>query len=94
VSGVLDWEFAHSGSPLADLGHLLRPPAGALPGFEQGLLDGYTGAGGSLPAAWRPIARLLDLVAFVEFLSRPGAGPEVVRSARGAIQDLVRSWER
>ena len=94
VSGVLDWEYAHSGSPLADLGHILRPPAGEVPGFQQGLVQGYTARGGKLPSAWRAISRLLDLAAFVEFLSRPGAGPEVIRSARQAVQKTIHTWKK
>ena len=31
----------------------------------------------------------MDLTAFVEFLSRPGAGPKMIRSARLAIQDTL-----
>jgi fructokinase len=89
VSGVLDWEYAHSGSPLEDLGHILRPPAGAVPGFQQGLIQGYTANGGKLPPTWRAVSRLLDLTAFVEFLSRPLARPEVIRSARQAVQDTI-----
>jgi aminoglycoside phosphotransferase (APT) family kinase protein len=94
VSGVLDWEYAHSGSPLVDLGHILRPPAVGLPGFQQGLVEGYAGGGGKLPPHWRAISRLMDLTAFVEFLSRPDAGAEVIHSARLAIQDTIRTWER
>jgi len=93
VSGVLDWEFAHSGSPLEDLGHLLRPPAGGHPGFEPGLVQGFTEGGGHLPSGWRAMARLLDLTAFVDFLARPEAGPEVVCSARRAIQDTIRDLD-
>jgi len=92
VTGVLDWEFAHSGSALADLGHILRPPTGSMPGFPQGLAAGYTGAGGFLPGDWRALSRLLDLTAFAEFLGRPDAGPEVIRTARGAIEDTLATW--
>jgi len=93
VSGILDWEYAHSGSPLADLGHILRPPAGAVPGFQQGLISGYTGSGGKLPPGWRALSLLMELIAFVEFLSRPKAGSEVVLSACRAIQDTIQTWQ-
>jgi len=33
VEAVIDWEFAFSGSPMMDLGNLLRPPLGERPGF-------------------------------------------------------------
>ncbi len=47
VSAVLDWEFAFSGSPLHDIGNMLRfeqPP-----GFAAGFADGFRDGGGDLP---------------------------------------------
>ncbi|GHF20439.1 hypothetical protein GCM10017786_62850 [Amycolatopsis deserti] len=62
---VLDWEFAHSGSPLTDLGNVLR--FGDTP-FTEGVLDGY----GPRPAGWRDAARALDLFALADLLpARP-----------------------
>jgi hypothetical protein len=39
VTGVLDWEFAHAGTPVTDLGNLLRFERD--PGFTEGVLNGY-----------------------------------------------------
>ena len=55
VSAVLDWEFAYSGSPLDDVGNMLRfeqPP-----GFAAGFADGFRDGGGDLPLDWRRSAR-------------------------------------
>ena len=99
LTGVLDWEFAHAGSPLADLGNLLRfDRAPALVDAvartylrEAGGLDGLTTA-----AAVLELARAADLVALVELASRRGENPVAERAheqlravARNADLDAV-----
>jgi fructokinase len=71
VSAVLDWEFAFSGSPLTDIGNMLRFREDYPPGFDGGFTAGYTGAGGRLPPDWREISEALDLYALADFLTRP-----------------------
>ena len=69
VSAVLDWEFAYSGSPLGDVGNMLRfeqPP-----GFAAGFADGFRDGGGDLPLDWRPVSAALDLFALADLLTRP-----------------------
>ncbi|MCG8694412.1 MAG: phosphotransferase [Minwuiales bacterium] len=92
VSAVLDWEFAFSGSPLVDLGHLLRRPGGDMPAFEAGLIDGYRENGGDLPSGWKPMARLLDLTAWVDFLNQPGDRPNLHEAARRTIVKTMQEW--
>ncbi|MDQ0379673.1 phosphotransferase family protein [Amycolatopsis thermophila] len=65
---VLDWEFAHSGSPLTDLGNVLR--FGDTP-FTDGVVEGF----GPRPEGWREAARALDLFALADFLTRPPQEP-------------------
>ncbi len=68
VAGVLDWEFAFAGSPLFDLGILLRH-ADTLPAeYGAAVARGYAAAGGTLPEEWLRRARLNDLVNLCEFL--------------------------
>jgi aminoglycoside phosphotransferase (APT) family kinase protein len=86
VAAVLDWEFAFSGSPFFDLGNLLRPPLGDRPGFAEAVHAGYMAAGGRLPAAWRPMSRLADLLAWADFLNRPVASDRLIRDARANIE--------
>ncbi|UQS26688.1 phosphotransferase [Amycolatopsis thermalba] len=87
---VLDWEFAHSGSPLTDLGNVLR--FGDSP-FTEGVLAGY----GPRPQGWREAARALDLFALADFLTRPPREPlasrllGVVRTAAGTPGPARRS---
>jgi aminoglycoside phosphotransferase (APT) family kinase protein len=69
VAAVLDWEFAVSASPLADIGHFMfrhdQPSMNVIkPNFVQGYLD----AGGTLPDEWQRLAQLLDLTALCESL--------------------------
>jgi aminoglycoside phosphotransferase (APT) family kinase protein len=71
VAAVLDWEFAFSGSPLTDIGNMLRPRPDAASGFTAGFVAGYREAGGELPAGWREISEALDLYALADFLTRP-----------------------
>jgi aminoglycoside phosphotransferase (APT) family kinase protein len=72
ISAVLDWEFAFSGSPLADIGNMLRPrPGAALAAFGTGFIAGYREAGGELPPGWRETSAALDLFALADFLTRP-----------------------
>ena len=71
VSAVLDWEFAFSGSPLGDIGNMLRFRAGQPAGFADAFIAGYRDAGGPLPPGWREISEALDLYALADFLTRP-----------------------
>ena len=90
VTGLLDWEFAHAGSPLFDLAILLRnqgaPPP---PGFANAVTEGYVGAGGRLPDDWQAAARVVDLVNLCDFLAGPNAGNAMVACVRAVIQNTV-----
>ena len=71
VSAVLDWEFAFSGSPLVDIGNMLRLRHEHPPGFGDGFIGGYREAGGPLPPDWREVSEALDLYALADLLTRP-----------------------
>ena len=87
VVAVLDWEFAVSSSPLADLGHFLRYERGSRPLAEPHFSDGYLHAGGRLPRNWRQLARLLDLTALCESLTHDQLPDTVVAE----LAELVRA---
>jgi len=89
VSAVLDWEFACAAPPYGDLGNLLRPPIGDDAEFCAALEVGYRGHDPSLAPNWRALARLSDLSAWLEFLSRPKLDPGVLRTARAQIATFV-----
>ncbi len=66
VSGVLDWEYALSGSPYMDIGNLLRNlPSQYHADVYRGLLAG----GMALPNDWEERALLIDVSSHIEFLT-------------------------
>jgi aminoglycoside phosphotransferase (APT) family kinase protein len=93
VAAVLDWEFAHAGTPLVDIGILLRD-ADTLPsGFAPAFAAAYRAAGGSLPTEWRQIAQLLDLMNYCEFLNGPDARGGLPEYALGRIHAALAHWD-
>ncbi|HYL79122.1 MAG TPA: phosphotransferase [Bryobacteraceae bacterium] len=78
VAAVLDWEFAVSGSPLADIANFVRYDRAARSRAEPHFSTGYTRAGGELPEDWRRLAKVLDLTALCESLTRDGLPDSVV----------------
>ena len=96
VTAVLDWEFAHAGMPLADLGNLLR--FDRQPAFVAAVTGSYLRAAGDLDGLTTveetlELARAADLLALVELASRRGENPVADRaheqlSAVVASQDL------
>lgn len=88
VTGLLDWEFAHAGSPYADLGNLLRferhePFAGAV---LAAYLDLVPGSDRVDPRAVLDLARAADLVALVDL-----AGKRDLHDVGRRAHDLLRS---
>jgi aminoglycoside phosphotransferase (APT) family kinase protein len=69
VAAVLDWEFAVSGSPLADIGNFLRYERDSCPTAEPYFSEGFLSAGGTLPLDWRYLTKLVDLAAVCESLT-------------------------
>lgn len=68
ISGLIDWEFAHVGSPLVDVGNFYRFEE-ALP---EALLTGFArGYGLEDIPHWRPLSLILDLAALCNFLDAP-----------------------
>ncbi len=91
VVAVLDWEFAISGSPLADIGHFLRYEKSSKPLTEPHFSEGYLRAGGKLPENWRRLARLVDLTALCESLTHEhlpdSVVAELVELIRATVED-------
>jgi aminoglycoside phosphotransferase (APT) family kinase protein len=82
VAGLIDWESACLGWAVWDVASLFRYPRRFSAEFQTGFERGYRGAGGSLPAHWWQIARLLDAARQVgtldEVEERPCAFAECV----------------
>ncbi len=92
VAAVLDWEFAFAAAPLNDIGNFLRYSARYLPEYESGFIEGYVEAGGDLPNDWRRLARLVDLINLLEFLSRPDESGTVARDVRPLLEATLREY--
>jgi aminoglycoside phosphotransferase (APT) family kinase protein len=89
VAGVIDWEFAASATPAGDFGNLLRAPLGSRQGFADAVARGYREAGGTLPSDWKTHARLADLTAWAEFLTRPDIGEALIADARTTFEAVL-----
>ncbi len=86
VTGVLDWEFAHSGSPFTDLGNLLR--FDRRPGYVAAVLSAWEARRGTPAAEALDLARAADLVALVDLASRAGSNP-VATAAAALLHAIV-----
>ncbi|UJB67796.1 aminoglycoside phosphotransferase family protein [Acaryochloris sp. 'Moss Beach'] len=66
VSGILDWDYCHSGTPYMDIGNLLRhTPSHQYQQIKVGLEHG----GMALPEDWQQRAEWADLASQLEFLT-------------------------
>jgi Ser/Thr protein kinase RdoA (MazF antagonist) len=79
VSGVLDWEFAHSGHPATDLGNLVR--FDRHPAYEHAVVSAWCGRRGGTPTEALVLARAADLWALVDLAARAGENPVARRAA-------------
>lgn len=70
VSGVLDWEFAFSGSTLWDVANMLRYAHKMPTEFQDAFLNGLTNDGITLPENWRITINLLNLLSLLDCLKR------------------------
>jgi aminoglycoside phosphotransferase (APT) family kinase protein len=80
VTGVLDWEFAHSGHPFTDLGNLLR--FDRAPAYVAAVLGAWCRRRGGAPEEALDLARAADLWALVDLASRAGTNPVAERAGR------------
>jgi len=78
ITGVLDWEFAHAGSPWGDLGNLLR--FDREPVLAEAVLAAFRAFMPTVPDDVLDRARSADLFALVELAAREEDHEPVVRS--------------
>ncbi|MGZ4535332.1 MAG: phosphotransferase family protein [Nocardioidaceae bacterium] len=71
VTGVLDWEFAHAGLPVTDLGNLLRFERDAA--FAEGVVAAFRASVPDAGADVLDLARAADLYALVDLAGRRGS---------------------
>lgn len=85
VSGILDWEYAFSGSPLVDFGNFFRFED-EVPAYQEHLVTAYLEQGGILESNWEYKAKVLDLLPMMEFLTREGNYPKTFSTAKKVIE--------
>jgi aminoglycoside phosphotransferase (APT) family kinase protein len=78
VTGLVDWEFAHAGSPYADLGNLLRFERDDP--FVEAVLASYGAFMPAVPDDLLDRARAADLFALVELAARREQNPVAGRA--------------
>ena len=88
VRALLDWEFAHAGSPYTDLGNLLR--FDRRPAFADAVLTTYADRRSVDPAWALELARAADLWALVELAGRRGENP-VADRAHALLREIART---
>ncbi len=89
IAAVLDWEFAFAGGRLNDIANFLRYSERQPPAYGAEFVRGYLAAGGRLPEDWFRLARLSDLMALSEFLSRPDVDPAVIRDVVPLVERTI-----
>jgi len=89
VAAILDWEFAFAGSPWCDIGNMLRyeRPGECRyePSFSRGLVDG----GLLLGDDWFLRARLADLPALCELLTRDDVPDAIVAELKDVMRETI-----
>jgi aminoglycoside phosphotransferase (APT) family kinase protein len=90
VTGLLDWEFAHAGSPFSDLGNLLRFDGEAA--FADAVLSTYSDSVVDAPDDLLDRARAADLFALVDLAARRGQNP-VADRAHDLLLAMARTGE-
>lgn len=93
VTGVLDWEFAYSGTPLCDFGNFLRFEEEA--GFEVStfLTEGYGKTPRVFVKDWRKVAYLLDLASMFGFLIREDLHELTLNTSIRVIKNTIRHFK-
>ncbi|MGW0228989.1 phosphotransferase family protein [Actinopolymorpha singaporensis] len=88
VTGLVDWEYAHAGSPYADLGNLLRFETDEL--FAGAAVDALRTYGPPLHPEFRRIAQAVDLFALVDLAGR-SEQHEITRAATDLLLRCARA---
>lgn len=89
LTAVVDWEFAHQGSLLVDLGNLLRSPALRATAFTRALEQQMAAGCRPLPVHWFSMATLADSLNWLYFLSRPMHRPRLFADCEARLAEIV-----
>lgn len=87
ISGILDWEFAFSGSYLWDVANMLRYAYKMPPAFQKSFIHGLNNGGIQLPENWSSTIDLLNLTSLLDCLKRSDAHKKPIQCSD--IRDLI-----
>ncbi len=93
ITGILDWEYAMSGSPLMDIGNMLRYEKVSNSSFMTPFLSNYVAHGGQLPEKWLQKAKLQDLVALSGLVNREECGETRIADVKRFILQTLGEWD-
>ncbi|WP_181350879.1 phosphotransferase family protein [Thalassobacillus sp. CUG 92003] len=94
ITAILDWEFAMSGSPLMDIGNILRYENPTNSAFLPSFISSYLDHGGVLPDKWLQKAKLLDLIALCDLLNKDKCDEVRIRDLKQLILNTMKQWEQ
>ena len=91
VTGILDWEFAFSGSMLCDVANMLRYAHKMPIEFEQGFLNGLQDSGIKLPQNWKITVDLLNVLSLLDCLvkANPTHRPNQYKDILALIEHIL-----
>jgi len=92
ISAVLDWEWAHAGTPLFDVGSMLRYKK-RHPDMESHFIKGFQSAGGQLQSNWKQASSFIDLNNLLEFLTGTEEREWLFEEARQLIESTMLEWD-
>lgn len=84
VTGILDWEFAFSGSILFDIANMLRYAHQMPVDFQNSFLRGVKEGGIILPKEWHITMKLLNIGSLLDIMNRSDLGYRTVTCADSA----------
>ncbi|WP_422048376.1 phosphotransferase [Shimia sp.] len=87
LKAFIDWEFAHSGCPYADVGNFCRFASEYPKGFLRSFVKAFEDAAPLITEDWQKQARVLDMIALSDLASRP-----VGHVVGDKAEALIRSW--
>ncbi|MCF6139196.1 phosphotransferase family protein [Pseudalkalibacillus berkeleyi] len=93
VTGILDWEYAMSGSPMMDIGNMLRYEKVSDSTFMSPFLSSYVAHGGYLPEKWLQKAKLHDLVALSGLVNKEECGEARIADIKRLILQTMEEWD-
>lgn len=94
IAAILDWEFAHAGTYLTDIGLMLRYSHKLPAEFETNFIRGIEDAGMPLPTDWKTQSQLMNLLCLLQLLhanpatERPYMNRDIVRLITHMVKTL------